>query len=83
MAKRKYNRRTPEQIIADLEKEIARQKAKVEAQAKASDPVLSEIPKLQKRLRKFAQEAFDNKRPDVGNALTAFVSSLDRMYKAG
>jgi len=83
MAKRSYNRRTPEQIVADLEAEIARQKAKMEAQSKASDPVLSEIPKIQKRLRKFAQAAFDGKRTDVGNAVTAFSSSLERMYKKG
>lgn len=81
MAKRSYNRRTPEQIVADLQAEIERQKEKIEARNKASDPVLSEIPKLQKRLRKFAQLALDAKHTQIGNATTAFVSSLERMYK--
>jgi len=83
MATRSYRRRTPEQVISDLEAEIARQKGRLEAKEKASDPILSEIPKLQKRLRKFAQAAFDGKRNDIGNSVTAFVSSLDRIYKNG
>lgn len=83
MAKRSYNRRTPEQIVADLEAEIARQKAKIEAREKASDPILSEIPKLQKRLRKFAQAAMDGGRQDISNSVTAFNTSLERIYKKG
>lgn len=83
MATRSYNRRSPEQIISDLEAEIERQRTKLEAKEKANDPVLSEIPKLKKRLRKFAQAAFDGKRSDLGNSVTAFVTSLDKMYKKG
>ncbi len=81
MAKRCYNRRSPEQIVEDLESEIARQKTKIESREKATDPVLKEIPKLQKRLRKFAQESHDAKRTEIANSTTAFVASLDRMYK--
>lgn len=81
MTTRAYNRRTSEQIIADLEAQIALQKNKIESKSKANDPVLKEIPKIQKRLRKFAQAAFDGKRAEIGNATTAFVASLDRMYK--
>ena len=83
MATRSYNRRSPEQIVADLEAEIARQKSKLEAKTKSSDPVLSQIPKLQKRLQKFAQAAHDHKRTSIANAVTAFSASLERMYKQG
>lgn len=83
MTKRTYNRRTPEQQIADLEAEIAKQKAKLEAATKAEDPVLKEIPKLVKRLRKFAQEAHDGKRADIGNSTSAFAASLERMFREG
>ena len=81
MAPRAYNRRTPEQIVADLEAEIERQKAKLEAKQKADDPVLKEIPKLKKRLKKFAETAHANGRKDIGNSVTGFISSLDRIYK--
>ena len=81
MATRAYKRRSTEQIVADLEAEIARQKAKIEARSKATDPILREIPKLQKRLRKFAQAAHNAKRADIANAASGFASSLDRMYQ--
>lgn len=81
MAPRAYNRRTPEQIVADLQAEIEREKAKIEARAKATDPILREIPKLQKRLRKFAQAAYEAKRMDIANATTGFSTSLDKMYQ--
>ena len=81
MAPRAYNRRTTEEIVADLEAEIARQKAKIDSREKSSDPVLKEIPKLQKRLRKFAKTAHEGKRVDIANAVSGFASSLERMYQ--
>ncbi|MDE0895795.1 MAG: hypothetical protein OSB10_04355 [Planctomycetota bacterium] len=81
MTKRSYNRRTSEQIIADLESQISLQKEKIDAKAKAADPVLKEIPKVRRQLRKFAQQANDGGRKDIGNSVTAFLTSLDRMYK--
>ena len=81
MTKRSYNRRTSEQIIADLEAQIALQKEKIEAKNKANDPVLKEIPKVRRQLRKFAQIAENGDRKDISNSVTAFITSLDRMYK--
>ena len=81
MTKRSYNRRSSEQIIADLEAQIALQKEKIEAKNKANDPVLKEIPKVRRQLRKFAQAAAEGGRKDISNSVTAFVTSLDRMYK--
>jgi LPS O-antigen subunit length determinant protein (WzzB/FepE family) len=81
MSKRSYNRRSSEQIIEDLKAKIEVQKEKLEAKAKATDPVLKEIPKVRRQLRKFAQLAVDGGRKDIGNSVTAFLTSLDRMYK--
>lgn len=81
MSKRSYNRRTSEQIIADLEAQISLQKEKIEAKNKANDPVLKEIPKVRRQLRKFAQVATDGGRQDISNSVTAFLTSLDRIYK--
>ena len=81
MTKRAYNRRTSEQIIADLEAQIALQREKIEAKTKANDPVLKEIPKVRRQLRKFAQLAADGSRTDISNSVTAFITSLERMYK--
>jgi LPS O-antigen subunit length determinant protein (WzzB/FepE family) len=81
MTKRSYTRRSSEQIINDLEAQISLQKEKIEAKKKASDPVLKEIPKVRRQLRKFAQIASDGGRKDIGNSVTAFLTSLDRMYK--
>jgi hypothetical protein len=81
MTKRSYNRRTPEEIVADLEAQIAKQEERLAAQARAEDPVLKSVPALLKRLRRFAQQAHDNGRADLGNSTTAFVASLERMLR--
>lgn len=84
-SKRKYNRRSEEQRIADLEKRIselqARQSAKEErakARERQRSEVLREIPKIRKRLLKFSQLAMDNGRMDIANSVTAFLAGLDR-----
>jgi len=79
---RQYRRRSEEERIADLEQRIEELKAKQKAQEKKQDPVLKEIPKIQKRLRKFAQFAMDNNRPDIANSATAFNSSLERILRS-
>ena len=83
MTKRSYTRRTPEEKIAELEAEIAKQKAKLEAQAKADDPVLKEIPKLTKRLKAFAQSAHDHGRADLANTTSGYVAALERLFREG
>ena len=81
MTKRTYARRTPEEKIAELQAEIAKQQAKLAAAAKADDPVLKEIPKLVKRLNKFVQTAHDAGRADLANTTSGFVAGLERMYR--
>jgi hypothetical protein len=79
---RKYRRRTDEERVADLERRIADLKAKQKAREKLDDPVLREIPKLQKRLRKLAQLALDHNRTDISNSITAFSAGLERILRS-
>lgn len=80
--KRIYRRRTEEQRIRELEERIATLKAKKALRDRKDDPLVREIPKMQKRLRGFAQLAMDHKRPDLANSATAFASSLERILRS-
>jgi len=80
--RRRYTRRTDKERISDLEARIAELKLKQASRERQSDPVLKEIPKLQRRLRKFAQFAMDNNRPDIANSTTAFSAGLERILSS-
>lgn len=80
--RRRYNRRSDDQRIQELEHRIEELKAKQAAREKRDDPVVREIPKVQKRLRKFAQLAMDNNRPDIANTTTAFAAALERILRS-
>ena len=80
--RRTYKRRSDEDRIKDLQGRIAEIKAKQAAKEKKVDPVLKEIPKIQRRLRKFAQLAMDHNRPDIANSTTAFSAGLGRTMGA-
>ena len=79
---RKYHRRSDNERIADLERRIADLKSKQAARGKRDDPVLREIPKIQRRLRKFGQLAMDHNRPDIANSVTAFNAGLERILSS-
>lgn len=81
-AKRTYKRRSEEQRIKELEARIATLKAKKALRERKDDPLVREIPKMQKRLRGFAQLAMDHRRPDLANSATAFASSLERILRS-
>jgi predicted site-specific integrase-resolvase len=78
-ARRRYARRSDDERIADLERRIADLKSKQSALQKKDDPVLREIPKIQRRLRKFAQLAMDHNRPDISNSIMAFNAGMERI----
>ena len=80
--RRKYKRRTDDEKIADLERRIVELKQKQAAREKKDDPVLREIPKLQRRLRKFAQLAMDHNRPDISNSTMAFIAGLEHTVRS-
>ena len=79
--RRKYNRRSDDQRIAELEERIRGLQAKAILREKKADPVIKEIPKVQRRLVKFAQLARDNDRLDIANSITAFNSGLERILR--
>ena len=79
--RRSYNRRTDQERIAELEARIAEIQAREDAKKRKDDPLLKDVPKLQRRLRKFAQLAAQHERLDIANSVTAWVSSLDRMVR--
>ena len=79
---RKYKRRSDEEKIADLERRISDIKARQQAKEKKTDPVLKELPKIQRRLRKFVQFAMDHNRPDIANSTMAFNAGLERILRS-
>lgn len=81
-AKRNYRRRSEQERIDDLEKRIADLKAKKAVRDRRDDPLVREIPKMQKRLRTFAQLAMNHRRPDIANSTTAFSASLERILRS-
>lgn len=77
--RRSYQRRSAEQRVADIQKKITELKAKQVAREKKDDPVLRELQKLMKRLKRFVQHAHDHKRPDIANSVMGFKSMLERI----
>lgn len=83
MAKRSYTRRSDEDLIQDLQDKINRVEARIAAREREDAPVLKEIPKLGRHLRKFAQLALDHDREDLSNMTLAFLSGLTRAGEEG
>ncbi len=77
--KRSYNRRSEEQLIADLEAKMLELRRRVEAKSRQDQALVKELPKLQRRLRDFAQLAADHAREDIANSTLAFMAGLERM----
>jgi hypothetical protein len=78
-AKRSYNRRSDEDRIAALQAKISSIQRKLESKQRPDMAVVREMPKLQKRLRDFAQLANHHGRADIANSTIAFIAGLDRM----
>ena len=76
---RQYQRRSPDQKIADLQRKITELQARREARAKKSDPVLKDALKLHRRLKAFIKLALDHRRPDVANSAMGFKANLERL----
>lgn len=78
MAKRSYNRRSDEELIQDLQEKIKRVEARMQAKKRTDAPVLKEVTKITRTLKKFAQMAADHDRGDLSNMTLAFISGLAR-----
>ncbi len=84
--KRGYRRRTDEERIADLERQIQQEKERLDSQKAAErakrdvNPAIKKIPGLAKHLHKFSQFAVDNGRLDLSNMVTMFLVGLQRIH---
>lgn len=78
MAKRSYHRRSDEELIADLQEKIKLVEQRMQSKTRADAPVLKEVTKVGRNLRKFAQLAVDHGRDDLSNMTLAFLAGLQR-----
>ncbi len=78
MAKRSYNRRSDSELINELQEKIKRVEARISARDREDAPVLKEMAKVNRALKKFAQVATDHERRDISNMTIAFLSGLER-----
>ncbi|MDP6539268.1 MAG: hypothetical protein QF903_04880 [Planctomycetota bacterium] len=83
MAKRKYNRRTDEQLIEDLQSKIQKVQERLESKQRKDSPVLKKLKHIESTLRKFAELSLDHDRPDLANMVTAFLAGLRRAAEEG
>lgn len=79
---RTHRRRSADELVADLDRKIAELRAKQAAREKKGDPVLRELQKLQRTLKRFTQFALDHNRPDIANSTMGFRSILERLLEA-
>jgi uncharacterized protein (UPF0147 family) len=80
--KRSYHRRTEDERIADPEEKIQKLKSRLEVKQRKDSPVLREMSKVQKNLRRFAELALEHGRSDLALSTQAFVAGLDRIANA-
>ena len=78
MAKRKYERRSEDDRIKDLEQKVAQLRLRLERKQRKDQPVLKEFKKVQKVLQRFAGVAHQHARADIGNMIDAFSAGLAR-----
>lgn len=76
--KRAYTRRSDEERIAELQAQISNLQTKVAQKERPDAALLREVPRVQRRLRKFAQKALDLGRADLANSVLAFIAGLER-----
>jgi molecular chaperone GrpE (heat shock protein) len=77
--KRTYTRRSDAERIAELQTKIDQLQNRLVKQQRADMPVIRDIPKVQRRLRRFVQLAMDHGRQDLAHSTMAFVAGLDRV----
>lgn len=81
MTKRKYHRRSDEELIADYEAKITALQQKMKASERPDAKVLSDLPKLKRQLGKFSQLCMDHGRADLSNSILAFLASFELQAK--
>ena len=81
MTKRNYNRRSDDEIIADLEAKISQLQTKIQSKQRPDEPVLKELPKVRRKLAAFSQLCMDHGRGDVSNSVMAFLTMLETQLR--
>ncbi len=81
MPKRKYHRRSADELIADYEAKIATLQKKLEAKERPDAPVLKNLPKLKRQLARFSQLCMDHGRADLSNSILAFLTTFELQAK--
>jgi len=77
--KRSYQRRDDSARIAEMEAKIVALRRKIDSRSRVDQEVVDMVPRIQKRLRDFAQLAMAKGRHDIANTTMAFMAGLDRM----
>lgn len=84
--KRVYRRRSDDERIADLERQIhvererLKKKEAAERAKRELNPAVKKIPQLAKHLQNFSQLAVDHGRLDLSNMVTMFLVGLQRIH---
>ena len=81
MTKRKYQRRSDDELIADYESKIADLQKKMQASEREDVRVLKDLPKLRRQLGKFSQLCMDSGRADLSNSILAFLTTFEIQAK--
>lgn len=82
MAKRSYNRRSDDQLIADYEAKIRELEERMKTTERVDAPVIKELPKLKKQMARFSQLAMDHGRADLSNSILAFLTTFEVQAKS-
>jgi hypothetical protein len=81
MMKRKYHRRSDDELIAQYESKIQHLQKKMEASEREDAVVLKDLPRLRRHLAKFSQLCMDSGRADLSNSILAFLSTFELQAK--
>jgi hypothetical protein len=79
-------RRSDAELLAELERQLADEKAQLEREAAELkkrteiNPAVKKIPSLAKHLLAYAQFAVDNGRLDLSNMVAMFLAGLQRIH---
>lgn len=81
MTKRKYHRRSDDELIADYESKIDLLQKRMQAPEREDARVLKDIPRLKRHLAKFSQLCMDSGRADLSNSILAFFITFELQAK--
>ena len=81
MSKRTYNRRTDDELIAELESRIKKIEGRIVSKQREDAPVVKEMPKVRRNLGKFSQLCLDHGRGAIATSILAFMATLESQVR--